>query len=165
MYKLDLSSKDKQFDDDLQNKVLREMCAGARQRKWKEDPDFTFIVKGVATTKKTNAAKYLTSANSKSANSKSAISKSAISNSANVNTSIVNSLSENSANVNSLNVKAIYVNTTNVPHVQTFTSSNISANLPDFINNTNFDSQLIGKWSSGRNESSLGFNRKINNER
>ena len=54
---MDLSSKKKKFDEELHNKVLRELCAGARQRKWKENPDFEFIVKGVPTTKKTAAVK------------------------------------------------------------------------------------------------------------
>ena len=53
MYTIDLSSKEKRFDEDLHLKVLRETCAGARQKIWKTNPEFVFTVKGVPTTKKT----------------------------------------------------------------------------------------------------------------
>ena len=121
MYKLDLSSKDKKFDEDLQNKVLRELCAGARQKKWKENPDFAFIVKGVPTTKKTNTAKTST-------------------NNSTVKSSTLNKSNVNSSNVNSSNVITVNITkTSNEAHSSTLASSSSTASSRDFISNTNFD--------------------------
>jgi hypothetical protein len=67
MHSLDLSNKNQPLDKELHLKVLREFCAGARQRVWNTEPNFKFLVQGVDTCKKTKPA--LNSLNSNQMNS------------------------------------------------------------------------------------------------
>jgi hypothetical protein len=78
MHSLDLSNKNQPLDKELHLKVLREFCAGARQRVWNTEPNFKFLVQGVDTCKKTKPA--LNSLNSNQMNSNLTDSNSSISN-------------------------------------------------------------------------------------
>ena len=45
MFKIDFKALNKtEFSNELNSKVLRELCAEARQRVWRQDSSFTFKV-------------------------------------------------------------------------------------------------------------------------
>ena len=56
MFKIDFPALNKQaFSNELNQKVLREICCEARQRVWKTEPNHSFVVKGKTLLKHTQS--------------------------------------------------------------------------------------------------------------
>jgi len=129
MHSLDLSNKNQPLDKELHLKVLREFCAGARQRVWNTEPNFIFLVQGVNTCKKTKPAS--NSLNSNQMNSNSTDSNASNSNASNSNASISNASNSNASNSNASNSNAL-------------NSTNSGFLLKDYIGDIQFNFDVQG---------------------
>ena len=140
MHSLDLSSKKQALDKELHSKVLREFCAGARQRVWNVDPNFSFMVQGVETTKKQKIS--LNSSQSIKSNSNASNLNSISSNS---NASNLNSISSdsNASNLNSISSDSNASNLIVINSIESISNTSIfnqaKSNAKDFINDIPFD--------------------------
>jgi hypothetical protein len=156
MHSLDLSNKNQPLDKELHLKVLREFCAGARQRVWNTEPNFKFLVQGVDTCKKTKPA--LNSLNSNQMNSNLTDSNSSNSNPCSVvpppnaqhsNAAHLYASNSNAPNSNASNSKASNsnVSNSNASNSNALNSTNSGFLLKDYISDLQFNFEDQGSTS------------------
>ena len=136
MFKIDFPALNKQaFSNELNQKVLREMCCEARQRVWKDEPDHTFTVKGKEFKKPPPS-----SSSTNAVSRKRKVQSDAINNT----TQVMSSNSNSSISSNNSN-KSTYVDTISALKFdfQPISTVNQINTVSEMINNSNTNNNLL----------------------